>query len=71
MNLKHEEDQQEMKDNLMKDCFSQLSEDKDASAEEQCRILSMTFADRLKRWGMSAREIYAKWLEEKARAAGA
>jgi hypothetical protein len=70
MNLKHEEDRQEMKDNLKKDCFSQLNEDKDAGAEEQCRILNITFGDRLKRWGMSADKIYEEWVE-KARAAGA
>ena len=67
MNLKHEEDQQQMKDNLKKDC---LNADNDAGAEEQCRILNMTFGDRLKRWGMSAGEIYKEWME-KARAAGA
>jgi hypothetical protein len=70
MNLKHEEDQQQMKDNLKHDCFSQLNADKDAGAEEQCRILNITFGDRLKRWGMSASEIYKEWME-KARAAGA
>jgi hypothetical protein len=70
MNLKHEQDQQAMKDNLKKDCFSQLNADKDAGAEEQCRILNMTFGDRLKRWGMSAGEIYKEWME-KATAAGA
>jgi hypothetical protein len=70
MNLNHEKEQQEMKDNLKKDCFSQLNEDKDAGAEEQCRILNMTFGDRLKRWGFLASEIYKEWME-KARAAGA
>jgi hypothetical protein len=70
MNMKYEEEQQRMKDNLKEDCFSQLSADKDASAEEQIRILNMTFGDRLRRWEMSAHEVYAKWLE-KVRAAGA
>jgi hypothetical protein len=70
MNLNHEKEQQRMKDNLKNDCFSQLSEDKDAGAEEQCRILNMTFGDRLKRWGMSASEIYKEWME-KSRAASA
>jgi hypothetical protein len=68
--MKYEEDQQAMKDNLKKDCFSQLSEDKDASAEERIRILNITFGDRLKRWGMTALEIYKEWME-KAKAAGA
>jgi hypothetical protein len=70
MNLKHEQDQQQMKDNLKKDCFSQLNADKDAGAEEQCRILNITFGDRLKRWEMSASEVYKEW-KEKATAAGA
>jgi hypothetical protein len=64
MNMKYEEYQQETKGNLIKDCFRQLDEDKDASAEEQCRILNMTFADRLKRWGMSASEIYGEWAKK-------
>jgi hypothetical protein len=70
MNLKHEQDQQQMKDNLKKDCFSQLNADKDAGADEQCRILNITFGDRLKRWEMSASEIYKEWMA-KATAAGA
>jgi hypothetical protein len=60
------EEEERHKSELRKHCFEELDKGKDFSEGDQCLVITATFGDRLKRWNMSAADIYEEWVEARS-----